>query len=85
MSRQPLPSFGAPPVYREEVLRRALACLGPELLQFGSDRFLPCPGAHIASAIAEIGTWCDTLAVDAAGREHIMGGTAAAWLGLRAR
>jgi len=40
-------SFGPPPVYRLPVLRRALAVLGPELLQFGSDQFLPCPGEQI--------------------------------------
>ena len=37
--------FGPPPVYRLEVLKKALAVLGPELLQFGSDRFLPCAGS----------------------------------------
>src|SRR4029078_7584881 len=44
-------SSGPPPVYRLEVLRKALACLTPNLLQFGSDRFLPCTGAHIAEAL----------------------------------
>jgi predicted TIM-barrel fold metal-dependent hydrolase len=40
-------SFGAPPIYRLEVLRKAIAVLTPELLQFGSDVFLPCSGELI--------------------------------------
>ena len=75
-------SFGAPPVYREDVLRKAVACLTPALLQFGSDRFLPCDGAHIGSAIAEVRELLDTLGVGGAERERIMSGTAAAWLGI---
>ena len=75
-------SFGAPPVYREEVLRKAIAVLTPELLQFGSDRFLPCPASAIADALAEVARLFDRLEVDAAARERIFGGTAAAWLRL---
>jgi predicted TIM-barrel fold metal-dependent hydrolase len=75
-------SFGPPPVYRLDVLRRALAVLGPGLLQFGSDRFLPCSGAHLKSAIDDVHTLLDTLNVPEPERAQIMGGTAAAWLGL---
>ena len=75
-------SFGPPPVYRLEALRRALAVLGPELLQFGSDRFLPCSGGHVKEAIEEVNELLDQLDVDGRGRQRVMGGTAAAWLGL---
>ena len=75
-------SFGPPPVYRDEVLRKALACLSAQLLQFGSDRFLPCSGEHIASAVHEVEALLDGIGVDAPARERIMAGTAAAWLGL---
>jgi uncharacterized protein len=77
-------SFGPPPPYRREVLAKALEVLGPGLLQFGSDCFLPCPG----SAIAERRGWlADLLAefdLDAAARDRIWHGTAAAWLGIDA-
>jgi uncharacterized protein len=77
-------SFGPPPPYRREVLSKALEVLGPGLLQFGSDCFLPCPG----SAIAERRGWlADLLAgfdLDAAARDRIWHGSAAAWLGLDA-
>ena len=75
-------SFGPPPVYRDEVLRKALACLSADLLQFGSDRFLPCPGEHIAQAVRETQALLDGIGVDAPARARIMAGTAAAWLGL---
>jgi predicted TIM-barrel fold metal-dependent hydrolase len=75
-------SFGPPPPYRREALARALEVLGPELLQFGSDCFLPCSGAHIAERIGWVADLLDALEVDAAGRARIWGGTAAAWLGL---
>jgi hypothetical protein len=65
-----------------EALRRALAVLGPELLQFGSDRFLPCSGRHVKDAIEEVNDLFDQLNLDSQGRQSIMGGTAAAWLGL---
>ncbi len=77
-------SFGPPPIYRHEVLRKALDVLGPGLLQFGSDRFFPCSGAHIRVMIDEVHRLLDDLGVDAEGRARIMGGTAAAWLGLGA-
>lgn len=75
-------SFGPPPVYRHDVLDKALAVIGAEMLQFGSDRFLPCSGDHIRAAIREVEVLLDDLNVDAAGREAIFAGTAAAWLGL---
>jgi len=77
-------SFGAPPPYRREALARALEVLGPELLQFGSDCFLPCSGQHIAERIGWVADLLDALAVADAGRERIWSGTAAAWLGLDA-
>lgn len=75
-------SFGPPPPYRREALSRALEVLGPELLQFGSDCFLPCSGAHIAERMGWVHTLLDELDVSASGRARIWGGTAAAWLGL---
>jgi predicted TIM-barrel fold metal-dependent hydrolase len=75
-------SFGPPPVYRQDVLGKALAVLGPAMLQFGSDRFLPCSGAHIREMIHEVEALLDALEVDGAGRERIWWGTAAAWLGI---
>ena len=75
-------SFGAPPVYRLEVLRKALAVLIPELLQFGSDVFLPCSGELIRSRLNEVLDLLGRLEVDKQSRERIMGGTAAAWLGV---
>ncbi|HEX2981415.1 MAG TPA: amidohydrolase family protein [Anaerolineaceae bacterium] len=75
-------SFGPPPIYRQPALEKALAVLGAELLQFGSDRFFPCSGGHILSAIEEVERLCDTLQVEPAQRAEIFGGTAARWLGL---
>jgi predicted TIM-barrel fold metal-dependent hydrolase len=75
-------SFGPPPVYRQEVLKKALAVLGPGLLQFGSDRFFPCSGDHIRSAIDEVNELLDDLEVDPAGRQQILSGTALEWLQL---
>ena len=75
-------SFGPPPVYRQAVLSNALAVLGPQLLQFGSDRFLPCEGCHIKKAIRDVVAIFDALEVSREAREHIMGTTAARWLRL---
>ncbi|MDQ3185994.1 MAG: amidohydrolase [Pseudomonadota bacterium] len=75
-------SFGAPPVYRLEVLRKAIAVLTPKLLQFGSDVFLPCSGELIKSRIDEVSDLLEQLDVDKHSRERIMGGTVAAWLGV---
>lgn len=73
-------SFGPPPPYRLEVLRRALEVLGPELLQFGSDCFLPCSGAHLAERLGWVQQLLDALQLDAAARACVLAGTAAAWL-----
>ncbi len=75
-------SFGAPPAYRLDVLSKAIAVLTPELLQFGSDVFLPCSGELIKNRIDDVVVLLDHLNVDKHGRERIMGGTAAAWLGI---
>jgi predicted TIM-barrel fold metal-dependent hydrolase len=75
-------SFGPPPVYRHEVLSKALAVLGSELLQFGSDVFLPCSGSHIAERKRWVEDLMDELEVDLHARQRIWYGTAAAWLGL---
>lgn len=75
-------SFGPPPVYRREVLRKALDVLGPGLIQFGSDRFFPCSGEHIRVLVDEVLHLLDELDVGPDDRRRIMGGTAAAWLGI---
>ncbi len=75
-------SFGPPPPYRLDVLRRALEVLGPELLQYGSDCFLPCPGAEIAGRHRWVIELLDQLGVDAEARQHVFFNTAAAWLKL---
>jgi len=77
-------SFGPPPPYRREALGRALEVLGPELLQFGSDCFLPCSGAAIAERMGWVDDLLDELEVGADARRLIWGGTAAAWLGIDA-
>ena len=73
-------SFGSPPTYRAETLRKALEVLGADLIQFGSDRFLPCPGEHIRSAIDDVSALFDELSVETSARQRIMSGTAASWL-----
>lgn len=75
-------SFGPPPVYRREVLHKALAVLGPNLLQFGSDRFFPCSGEHIREMIQEVTRLLDGLDMSSQGRARIFYGTAASWLGI---
>ncbi len=75
-------SFGPPPAYRQEVLSRALDVLGPDRLQYGSDRFLPCSGETLLEARAELEHWLEILNVAPTDRSQILGGTAAAWLGL---
>ena len=77
-------SFGPPPPYRHEVLAKALEVLGPGLLQFGSDCFLPCPGSAIAERRGWLKDLLDEFELDAAARDRIWHGTAAAWLGLQA-
>lgn len=75
-------SFGPPPIYREEVFRKAIDVIGPRSIQFGSDRFLPCAGSHIRAAIAEVVELFDLLEVSTSDRDQILGGTAAQWLRL---
>ncbi|MDQ6684905.1 MAG: amidohydrolase, partial [Pseudomonadota bacterium] len=76
-------SFGPPPPYRREALSKALEVLGPELLQFGSDCFLPCTGAHIAERIGWVESLLDELELGAKGREQVWNGTARRWLRLK--
>ena len=76
-------SFGAPPAYRREVLSKALAVLSAQLLQFGSDCFLPCEGSAVTARMNDVENLLDELQVAPAERARIMGGTAAAWLNLR--
>lgn len=78
-------SFGPPPAYRREVFRKALDVLGPGLIQFGSDRFFPCTGEHIRVLVDEVLAILEELEVSPEDRDRIMGGTAAAWLGLGPR
>ena len=75
-------SFGPPPAYRLDALRKALDVLGSGSLQFGSDCFLPCSGSHIAERRGWLVDLLDQLEVDSHAREKIWHGTAAAWLGL---
>lgn len=75
-------SFGPPPPYRLDVLRRAIEVLGAGALQFGSDCFLPCPGRQIAERMGWVQELFDQLALDEPARRQIWHGTAAAWLGL---
>ena len=77
-------SFGAPPPYRRELLARMLDVLGAGSLQFGSDCFLPCDGAHLRERCDWVRRLMDELELSAATREQIWWGTAAAWLGLEA-
>ena len=72
-------SFGPPPPYRRDVLAKALEVLGPGLLQFGSDCFLPCPGAEIAERRGWLHDLLSEFNLDSAALERIWSGTAAAW------
>ncbi|MDQ7990981.1 MAG: amidohydrolase family protein [Candidatus Dactylopiibacterium sp.] len=73
-------SFGAPPPCRRETLARALEVLGPELLQFGSDCFTPCPGSEFAERLGWLLALLDELGVHGAARHSVLCGTAANWL-----
>lgn len=75
-------SFGPPPVYRLEVLRKAFSVLGAESLQFGSDQFLPCSGEVIRAKIAETHELFERLEVSQRERARMMAGTAAEWLSI---
>ncbi len=77
-------SFGPPPPYRREVLARMLDVLGAGSLQFGSDCFLPCSGAHVRERKQWVVDLMDELDLGADTRERLWSGTAAAWLGLSA-
>lgn len=73
-------SFGPPPAYRLPVLRLALDVLGPGLLQFGSDCFLPCPGAELRGRRGWLEALLAELQTPADAQAQIFSGTAAAWL-----
>ncbi|MGX5843539.1 amidohydrolase family protein [Mesorhizobium sp. ArgA1] len=75
-------SFGPPPIYREDVFRKAIDVIGPRSIQFGSDRFLPCEGSHIRAAIDEVADIFDRLEVSVSDRSTMMGDTASEWLRL---
>lgn len=75
-------SFGPPRSYRHEVFGRALEVLGPDMLQFGSDRFLPCSSEEVKTAIEEVNELLDDLEVDATSRKSIFSSTALNWLRL---
>jgi predicted TIM-barrel fold metal-dependent hydrolase len=77
-------SFGPPPPYRHDVLAKALEVLGPGLLQFGSDCFLPCSGREIAERRGWLVALLAEFDLDAAALARIWSGTAAAWLGIDA-
>jgi hypothetical protein len=64
------------------VLSKALAVLGPDLLQFSSDRFLPCSGAHIAENIHEVPVLLDKLDSPEKGPEVFV---RAAWIARQSR
>ncbi|WAC72189.1 amidohydrolase family protein [Roseateles sp. SL47] len=76
-------SFGPPPAYRREVLARMLEVLGAGALQFGSDCFLPCSGAHVMERRQWVIDLMDELELGADTRHRLWCGTAAAWLGLK--
>ncbi|MED5618948.1 amidohydrolase family protein [Ideonella sp. BN130291] len=76
-------SFGPPPPYRLDAIRKALDVLGADCLQFGSDCFFPCSGAHIAERRRWLEDLLSELDVSQADRERIFCGTAATWLGLQ--
>ena len=75
-------SFGPPPPYRKQALGLALECIGAESLQFGSDCFLPCSGAHIAERMGWVRDLLDELGASDDAKAKIWGGTACAWLGI---
>ena len=76
-------SFGPPPPYRLETIQRMLEVLGAGSLQFGSDCFLPCSGAHIMERRNWVIDLMSALELDARTQAQIWSGTAAAWLGLK--
>ena len=75
-------SFGPPAIYRAPVMRNAIAVVTAQLLQFGSDCFLPCSSAALIEKIDAVHLLLDELQICANERSRIMAGTAAAWLGV---
>jgi predicted TIM-barrel fold metal-dependent hydrolase len=75
-------SFGPPPPYRLDAIRKALDVLGADCLQYGSDCFFPCSGAHIAERRGWLEDLLTELNVTPEDRERIFWRTAASWLGL---
>lgn len=73
-------SFGPPPPYRKQVLKPALEVLGPGLLQFGSDCFLPCPGAQLRERRGWLEDLLNELETPVEAQAKIFSGTAHAWL-----
>ena len=73
-------SFGPPPPYRKQVLQLALEVLGPGLLQFGSDCFLPCPGAQLRERRGWLEDLLNELETPLEAQARIFSGTAHAWL-----
>lgn len=75
-------SFGAPPVYRKEVLGRALSVLGSSILQFGSDCFLPCSGRDLLERRGWLEDLLTDMEIGQPERDRIFHKTASSWLGL---
>ena len=73
-------TFGPPPPYRKQVLQLALEVLGPGLLQFGSDCFLPCPGAQLRERRSWLEDLLNELETPLEAQAKIFSGTAHAWL-----
>jgi predicted TIM-barrel fold metal-dependent hydrolase len=73
-------SFGPPPPYRRKVLELALEIVGPGLMQFGSDCFLPCPGAQLRERRGWLENLLNELGTPLEAQNQIFSGTAAAWL-----
>lgn len=78
-------SFGPPPCYRQEVVGQACRVLGADLLLFGSDRFLPCSGDYLRSAVDQAQGVLDALGITDAERHKILSQNALSWLGLQPR
>ncbi len=75
-------SWGPPPAYREDVVGRAWRTLGPELLLYGSDRFLPCEADDLRQAHDEVKLLLDGLGVPEGEARRIFADNALEWLGL---
>lgn len=75
-------SFGCPPIYRHDVLCKALAVLGPEMILYGSDRFMPQPTEIMREAADEVITLLRDVGLDDWGIRRIMHDNAAEFLGV---